>query len=113
MKHFNVNNPSKAAIRVLISWPDLPTVAFCKHCDGMYCGSRCPTGAITRSEDGRVLIDADRCLGPACRECVGACPEGGLFVHPDVRAPIKCDLCGGDPECVKWCPTGCLRYGGE
>jgi len=24
--------------------------------------------------------------------------------------PLKCDLCQGQPECVRMCPTGALRY---
>ena len=24
---------------------------------------------------------------------------------------IKCDHCGGDPECAKVCPTGAITYG--
>jgi anaerobic carbon-monoxide dehydrogenase iron sulfur subunit len=35
------------------------------------------------------------------------CAFGALFVHDDKL--IHCDLCGGDPECVKSCPTGALR----
>ena len=23
---------------------------------------------------------------------------------------IKCDLCNGSPECVKWCETGAIKY---
>ncbi|MCH6588008.1 MAG: (Fe-S)-binding protein, partial [Proteobacteria bacterium] len=23
---------------------------------------------------------------------------------------VKCDLCGGDPECAKACPTGAITY---
>lgn len=110
LKHFEANNPTKSAIRVSISWPDSPVIAFCKHCDEMHCETQCPNGAITRSGDGRVLIDTEKCQGPGCYQCVDVCPEEGLFVHPGVRTPIKCDLCGGDPECAKWCPTRCLRY---
>jgi Fe-S-cluster-containing hydrogenase component 2 len=33
-----------------------------------------------------------------------------MFVHEDVETPLKCDLCGGDPECVKECPKSALVY---
>ncbi len=26
------------------------------------------------------------------------------------RKIVKCDLCGGDPKCVDFCPTEALRY---
>jgi len=40
---------------------------------------------------------------------VDACPFGAIYVHEDYDLPIICDMCGGDPECVKKCPTGALR----
>jgi Fe-S-cluster-containing hydrogenase component 2 len=37
------------------------------------------------------------------------CPFSGLRVLSD-RKVVKCDLCGGDPYCVKYCETGALKY---
>ncbi|MBW1678796.1 MAG: hypothetical protein JRJ08_01425, partial [Deltaproteobacteria bacterium] len=37
-------------------------------------------------------------------------PFGALFIHDDVEQPIKCDLCGGDPECVKVCPKDAILF---
>jgi Fe-S-cluster-containing hydrogenase component 2 len=42
--------------------------------------------------------------------CITACPFGVISLHPEKHVAIKCDLCGGDPECVKHCPTGALKY---
>jgi Fe-S-cluster-containing hydrogenase component 2 len=42
--------------------------------------------------------------------CAEACPLGAVFIHQDVKTPITCDLCMGDPECVKWCPTKALEF---
>ena len=33
-----------------------------------------------------------------------------MFYNPDTHKAFKCDLCGGDPACVKSCPTGALEY---
>ncbi len=39
--------------------------------------------------------------------CVTACPQypnSAVRVIPATKKAIKCDLCGGDPQCVKFCP---------
>lgn len=68
----------------------------------------CPVKAIYRAEDGRVLIDEEKCIG--CRTCLTACPFGAMFWDYDARKAIKCDLCGGDPYCVKYCPRAAVLY---
>ncbi len=35
-------------------------------------------------------------------------PHGGITLHPDTRVAVACDLCGGDPQCVKYCPEEAL-----
>ena len=45
----------------------------------------------------------------SCYKCVDACPFGAVFVHDDSEYPIKCDMCNGDPECVKACPKDAIR----
>ena len=37
-------------------------------------------------------------------ECVPGCPFDVVFVAPSGEL-LKCDLCGGDPVCVKACST--------
>jgi Fe-S-cluster-containing hydrogenase component 2 len=37
-------------------------------------------------------------------ECVPACPFDVVFIAPTGEV-LKCDLCGGDPACVKACST--------
>ena len=32
-----------------------------------------------------------------------------LFWDQDKEKAVKCDLCRGDPQCVKECPTGALE----
>jgi Fe-S-cluster-containing hydrogenase component 2 len=31
-------------------------------------------------------------------------------LHPETGTAIICDLCGGDPACVKRCATGAIVY---
>ncbi len=53
------------------------------------------------AKTGAVIIDEDACTG--CLDCADACPFDAIFVGPDNEV-LKCDLCGGDPICVKYCP---------
>jgi len=54
--------------------------------------------------DGRttaVIVDVETCIG--CGTCAKACPGTVPHLHPRDRKATICDLCGGDPECVKVC----------
>jgi len=42
--------------------------------------------------------------------CTIACPFGASVYDPVLDMIAKCDLCGGDPQCVKLCPSGALTY---
>mgnify|MGYP003332077943 CR=1 FL=1 len=50
---------------------------------------------------GVVVVEPEHCIG--CLACVDACPFGAIYVGPE-HSVQKCDLCGGDPLCVKYCP---------
>jgi len=83
----------------------LPRVCF--QCDNLYCVSSCSSDAISKDRDsGIVEIDADKCTG--CGLCLDACPFGAIIM-PDSVA-VKCDLCDGDPECVKYCEVEAITY---
>jgi carbon-monoxide dehydrogenase iron sulfur subunit len=40
-------------------------------------------------------------------------PLGAIEVDPVKHTAFKCDLCGGDPECVKICLAEALIYVGK
>jgi Fe-S-cluster-containing hydrogenase component 2 len=81
----------------------------CRLCRRAPCVAVCPTGALYRDEvSGAVLLYADECIG--CSECVEACPFGVAALHPETGLALICDLCGGDPACVKRCATGAITY---
>src|SRR5439155_12165518 len=65
----------------------------CKHCTHAGCLDVCPTGAITRTEFGTVVIQDDVCNG--CGYCVTACPFGVISKREigGDGGMHKCTLC--------------------
>lgn len=81
----------------------------CFHCEDAWCMNVCPANAISRNEEtGAVVIDQSRCAG--CKMCILACPYGNIHFDHENLVSRKCDLCGGDPECVKHCIGGALNF---
>lgn len=108
--HEGVCSPSLARIRVTrderAGW-NVPL--GCSMCEKPMCVMVCPVGAAQRDENtGMVLIDESRCIG--CLQCIQACPFGHANFNPGQGVAFKCDLCGGDPQCVKFCWTGAITY---
>ena len=107
LTHAGAVNSTKSRIRVLkrdrfgFAYP-----VVCIQCADPECAKVCPVGALTIST-GVVVVDREICIG--CGKCEAACPIGAIAVDPDLGAATKCDLCGGSPRCVEWCPRGILR----
>jgi Fe-S-cluster-containing dehydrogenase component len=81
----------------------------CLHCQEPECAKVCPTGALVKNpEKGIVAVEEAKCIG--CLLCTMACPYGGIYPERNAQKVYKCDLCGGDPECVKVCPVGALIF---
>ena len=101
-------------VRVLEKSPDYVPV-YCHHCSKAPCKEACPAEAISRNEQGIVLIDNDLCIG--CRECLDACPFGAMQFEDHLEIAVKCDLCvqrlaeNKPPACMSVCPTACIRFG--
>jgi anaerobic dimethyl sulfoxide reductase subunit B len=87
----------------------------CMHCASPICVEVCPSGAMTKSSDGIVSVNADYCLG--CRLCQQACPYGAPQFNPAKGVMTKCNLCadligqGEPPACVAICPMRALEVG--
>lgn len=86
----------------------------CYHCDDPFCKHVCPTGAITKRDDGIVFIDQEKCIG--CMACSGACPWTIPQMNPETKKAVKCDYCmdrvdqGLRPACVTKCATHALHF---
>lgn len=102
--------PIKSRIRILRvdeAGMDIPGV--CQHCESPPCADVCPMNAIIRdTETQGVILRQDRCIG--CRACTFVCPYGAINLDVEKQVMIKCDLCGGEPQCAKYCPKGALLY---
>jgi len=81
----------------------------CKQCRDPLCAEACVTGAIARNDQtGALVVDENLCVG--CKTCVITCPSGRILFHYIKECSMKCDLCGGDPACVKSCLYGALEF---
>jgi Fe-S-cluster-containing dehydrogenase component len=81
----------------------------CRRCEKPACEMVCPKHATHRNfATGAMEVDESRCIG--CLSCVFACPFGATFTDPNSGEVLKCDLCDGDPTCVKVCPCEALTY---
>lgn len=91
-----------------------PSVGFhgamtCNQCSQPACAEICPTLAISKSpEDGVVRVNQEKCVG--CGLCTLACSYGGIYYSAEAQKSYKCDMCDGDPQCVKACPYGVLSF---
>ncbi len=102
LKHSGVFNPAAARIRVEYdSGESCYEPVICMHCDEPACAGACPADAISHDETtGATIVDEEACT--QCHECVEACPYEAINVAPD-GSVLKCDLCGGEPACVRFC----------
>ncbi len=110
LKHEGVCAPSRARIHV-IKWEQegIYVPISCMRCEEPACEMACPKGATYRNfSSGAMEVDPHRCIG--CLSCLIACPFGATFQDQESGKILKCDLCEGDPTCVKVCPTGALTY---
>lgn len=110
VKHDGASNPARSRIRVM-KWESegLYIPMSCQQCQDAPCLHGCPVGAISRNDDlNRVEVNYDICIG--CRTCVSVCPFGAMNFNVIDRKVAKCDLCDGDPQCVRFCDMKAVDF---
>lgn len=112
LKNYGECNPARARIFVVREEDDgaLSTIpVLCQQCEDPLCVAMCPATALSRNaKTHAVVVDPDKCLG--CRTCVEVCPFGGPSVDPRTGKSEKCNLCDGDPICVKVCSQEAVTF---
>ena len=81
---------------------------YCTQCEEKACARNCPAQAITEIEGGYLKINYELCTG--CQTCIAVCLSAAIFYDSVTGKVIKCDTCGGDPECAKVCYTRALLW---
>jgi carbon-monoxide dehydrogenase iron sulfur subunit len=106
-----VINPSKSRIQVVTVYPGIvDTTTVCRQCEHPPCVPSCPVGAISKDQRTEaVIVDASKCIG--CGRCKASCPYNAIAmrVFAGRTVAIVCDLCGGEPACVRWCPFAAIE----
>lgn len=109
LEHEGFCAPGYARLRVIKDEEqglDFPMV--CQHCTDAPCRAVCPTGALYLDAQGEVVLwNRNRCIG--CALCFVVCPVGAIFFDPQGEKIRKCDLCGGDPQCVRYCEPKAIQ----
>lgn len=84
----------------------------CRHCTNAICVQSCIAGALSKTEEGMVAIDREKCVG--CFTCVLVCPFGAIMPDAEGKAAQKCMLCTDNglqmPNCVKYCPNAAIVF---
>ena len=110
VKHDGISNPARSRIKVM-KWETegLYIPMSCQQCQDAPCMNVCPVKAISRDDDmARVEVDYNVCIG--CRSCVAVCPFGAMNFNVKDKEVFKCDLCDGDPQCVRFCDVDAITY---
>lgn len=112
--------PAIARVTVPQYYPGVEFPVLCYQCgDEAKCIEACPVQALTLDTSKKlntIKVDTTKCLRTAkngdCTLCADKCPGTAVTFHPTSKAPLICDLCDGDPACVKVCIKQTLTLGG-
>ena len=87
---------------------------MCQHCDDAPCIKAAQNGAVTKRDDGIVLIDPVKSKGQ--KAIVDACPYGAVKWNEELQLPQAwyfdahlLDVGWEEPRCAQVCATGALK----
>jgi Fe-S-cluster-containing hydrogenase component 2 len=114
-RHFQAADPSaepRPAVKRMAVRGETEGVRLliCRQCAQAPCVEVCPSGALRLEGAGRVVLNADECVG--CRDCVDSCPFSAIFFEDEACVAHKCNLCTvlTVPPCAAACPAGALLW---
>ena len=99
-------------------FPDLRMIflpALCNHCEHPPCADACPLEAITKEDNGMVILNEAACDG--CRTCLDACPYEAIIFNDEKDIAEKCNFCrhriaeGLEPFCLICCEGQAIQFG--
>jgi len=104
-------NPRRARIKILMREKEgINAPLLCHQCQK--CLSACNRDALSWDDLLAVVrVDPEKCNG--CGLCIDTCAYAAIFLDPVSGKVNICDLCNGDPQCVKWCTPGVLGFTGS
>jgi formate dehydrogenase iron-sulfur subunit len=116
----NIDDLSASRWTTILRKPDNHFIRQqCRHCLEPACVSACLVGALSKTPEGAVVYDKDKCMG--CRYCIMSCPFGIPRYSWSSPVPYvqKCILCYeniksgkiSEPACVTACPAQATIYG--
>ncbi len=85
--------------------PPLNKVLLCILCEN--CIKACEPGALFINEKGHIDLDRAKCT--QCQACAAVCPTDVIKFYEE-GYPVICDLCGGNPECARWCKFDAILF---
>ncbi len=107
--HSQDKKPGRSRIYPIAYAKDKYVPVVCLQCDDAACAKSCMFDALKRNEEtGAIELDKEKCV--KCMACVAACPFGCSLIDDVHDEVVKCDVCGGKPACVQFCPTKALVY---
>ena len=101
-------NPLSSRIRTVFVEPSNTMTISCQLCEDPKCVKSCPRKALNKDpKTGVINVNEEECDG--CCWCIQSCEFGAITFDLDKKKVAICDLCGSDPQCVKYCPKDALE----
>ena len=114
LHHERKYNLAYSRIKVYQFYPGpIDIQVVCQYCEDRPCVAACPTDALIYDANTfQMIVDDNACT--SCELCNQACIDNGrggcITFDPKSGIPQICDLCGGEPQCVKYCPSNTLHF---